>query len=198
MPALDAVRADPSPLLASDARLDVAFIALQEKCDLLGDALRRAADEEVQSLQGIVATLAERLAGLDLLEALKDIESAGRFAADNRVFRPQNRYEVFRSACERLKELAPDEVRAWQDAGREMADGTRSEIAALAAQRWAGRARAACRDLDAIVECLQATSAEVDDYLTQEFGETPQQVESEIRKKLAALSELLASQGDQS
>lgn len=197
MPALDAVRADPSPLLASSARFDVAFNALQEKCDLLGDALRRAAAEEVQSLQGIVAAVAERIAGLDLLEALKEIESAGRVAADNRVFRPQNRYEMFRSACERLKELAADEVRAWQELGQEMADGARAQIAALAAQSWAGRARAACRDLDVIVECLQATSAEVDDYLIQEFGETPQQVEAEIRKKLAALNDLLASQGDQ-
>jgi hypothetical protein len=198
MPALERARLAPSALLEAEATFDEAFKDLQDQWEQLRAALRQAAMPEVGSLSEVVDHVVDRIAGAELAEMLPEIESAGMVAADNKVFRPPHLYPSFRSACDRLKEIKPDEVTTWTSEREQMSHGADPLDAGLAAQRWAARAGRAVQDLSVITECLQSTSSEVEDRLVYEIGETPEQVEAQIHTQLVRLSEMLTTLGGDS
>jgi hypothetical protein len=194
-PALERVRRDLAALLALEPTFDEAFSDLQDQWDRLRAELGRAAEPELDSLGEMVDMVVDKLAGVDLVEALPRIKSAGKVAADNVVFRPQNLYPSFASACDRLAPVAADELHIWTRERQQFREGADALVAAVSAQRWAGRVGAALRDLNVLAECLQKTKDEVDARLVHEIGETPQQVEARILTRLGALSEVLTTLG---
>lgn len=196
MPALERVRQDPAALLALEATFDEAFADLQEQWHGLREALRHAALPEVDTLGKLIDQVVERLAGADLGATLPGIQSAGRVAAENTVFRPQHLYESFGTACQYLMTVTADEVHTWTFERQQMSDGADALTAALAAQKWAGRAGAVAKALGVVAECLQKTSDEVDDRVVDEVGEPPEKLEARIRTSLTGLSDVLAKLGD--
>ncbi len=194
-PALERVRQDLAALLALEPTFDEAFNDLQEQWDHLRAELRRAAEPELDSLGEMVDLVVDKLAGVDLAEALPRIKSAGKMAADNGVFRPQNLYASFASACDRLAPVTANELHTWTCERQQFRDGADALVAAVSAQRWAGRVGAAAHDLSVVAQCLQKTKDEVDARLVHEIGETPQQVEARIRTRLGALSAVVATLG---
>jgi hypothetical protein len=194
-PALERVKQDLGALLALEPTFDEAFNELQQQWDRLCNEVRRAAEPELQSVGEMVDVVVDKLAGIDLVEALPRIKSASKVAADNGLFRPRNLYAEFASACDRLAPLTAEDIYTWSRERQDFRDGADAMVAAVSAQRWTARVDAAVADLAVLAECLQKTKDEVEARLVHEIGETPQQVEARIRSRLASLKDVLATLG---
>ena len=197
-PALDRARVDPLGSLSGDGTFDEAFSALAEHWIAVRDALKSCAEAERSSLAAVVDEVADLLAGLDVQASVPEIESAGRLAADNNAFRPHHLYEPFRAACERLRLVASAEIHEWVRARTEMPEGPQAVAAVVAAQTWAPRARQVRDDLRVVADCLGATSAEVEERLAHEVGETPEQVAGRIALQLATIDGVISGIGSPS
>lgn len=195
VPAMDQARADPLAVLSSEPCFDEAFSALTEVWVQLRDALRSAVDAEAEDLVTVVGGISDRLGEADLAVAVPTIDSAGRLAADHRSFRPQQHFEAFRTACERLRGVNPAELASWREEVGTWTASEHSAASVVTAQRWASRARQVSQDLDTLAECLIASLDEVRDRLVHDLGETPDQVMSTIGERVADIAQVVKTMG---
>jgi hypothetical protein len=193
LPAALRAAEDPLSLLEVHPNFDDAFSELALHWEALEGTLRSGIDAEAETLAEALEAISQHLVEADFDLIVRAVASAGRFAADNNVFRPANQYGAFRDACDRLAQDSGSDVAAFLGARPAFASGRRDKRLAdvLDAQRWAANARRVRDDLDLVASCLDTTQSELTQRLIEDLGVTPQAAASAARTKVDAIAAAL-------
>lgn len=189
------VKAAENPLDVLEAKptFDDSFSEVAVHWEALERALRAGIDAEASDVTETLEAVARQLADSPFETLVEAATSAGRLAADNKVFRPPNQYGAFRDACDRLGQISGTEVAAFLETRRPLADPTDGTLLAkvLDAQRWVSNARRVKEDLHLVSSCLEATATELSQRLVEELGVTPEAAASEARAKVEGIATAL-------
>src|SRR5207249_2652287 len=150
-------------------------------------------DAEAEAVAETLDAVSQHLMETEFELVVRAAASAGRLAADNKVFRPANQYGAFRDACDRLTQTSGADVAAFLGARPALASGaSEARLASvLEAQRWAATARLVREDLDLVSSCLEATKSELSQRLVEDLGVTPEAAAAAARAKVDAIAAAL-------
>lgn len=184
---------DPLSLLEAQPSFDDAFSEVALHWEALERALRNGIDAEAEAVAETLDAVSQHLVETEFESVVGAADSAGRLAADNKVFRPANQYGAFRDACDRLAQTSGADVAAFLRARSALANGaSEARLASvLEAQRWAATARRVREDLDLVSSCLEATESELSQRLVEDLGVTPEAAAAAARAKVDAIAAAL-------
>ena len=130
------------------------------------------------------------LVDTDFESVVAEASSAGRLAADNRVFRPPNQYGAFGDACDRLRQTSGAHVAAFLGARRPWRTGERgSARQRLGCAAVGGHRQTPARGLGLGFLLLEATTeSELSQRLVDDLGKTPEAAASGGAGKVDAIA----------
>lgn len=183
----------PLSLLAAQPTFDEAFSEVALRWEALEGALRNGVDAEAEAVAETLDAVSQHLVGREFELVVRAAASAGRLAADNKVFRPPNQYGAFRDACDRLTQTSGADVATFLGARPALAsEASEARVASvLEAQRWAATARRVREDLDLVSSCLEATESELSQRLVEDLGVTPEAAAGAALAKVDVIAEAL-------